>query len=74
MRLFLFISSFSTVYLHSCMNIFVCFLHCYTDRDVGFAATSYTFIENEGTGAVNVTGPSNFPGSLSVSVVGGESS
>ena len=56
------------------MNIFVCFLHCYTDRDVGFAATSYTFIENERTGTVNVTGPSNFPDSFSVSVVGGESS
>ena len=38
---------------------------------IGFAVTSYTFIEAEGTGMVTVTGPVNFSDTLSVRIIGG---
>ena len=38
---------------------------------IGFAVTSYTFIENEGIGMVTVMGPVDFSGTLSVLILGG---
>ena len=38
---------------------------------VGFAVTSYTFIENEGTGMVTVMGQAHFSRTTSIQIVGG---
>lgn len=39
---------------------------------IGFAVPSYTFSEDDGVGIVTVEGPTNFPSTLSVNIVGGE--